>query len=531
MNEPLVSFKDLIIYLKSIYKYMADKRLTLGKNIESRVTQKNTAQAYWQLRPLWNQYLELYEPLPTTLIGYLQKYPKEDQDEFYQRAKTCTQINIMDYCIDFLCSMLFSTSIQFTSETMQDEVDSFTQNCNSSGDTLTEYLREIIAPATLLYGSVDVMVDKPSLTGLTPNSLADEQAMGINMPYCYIIPPLNRMDWIQDNQGNYIYLKCQDVINTQLAAQMGIIDERQFQVWTLTEIAQYNNKGFLIGNVMPNPYNFIPAITFTYKKSQRFYNNRIGVSYVKDILDMQKMMLNIISLIFDYHQSVNFPTRVFIQDTDEGEPLPTDEVKEMGTHRGVNLLGESDFKLVSPDPSGAHEMQCFLDKLFQTALLVCNCPNDAMTSKSHTTEGSIKTSYAKLYNFLTNVSRHFGKSAKQVVELSLKLKGYSDDEIKKAKVTVTWDTNWSFEALSDNLQNLILMKTALSGLVSTAEKEFAKRVIAPELFNSSKWDEMVKEIDETEPPQPLVEPMPSAGVVEPLISKSGQEPAVSEDND
>ena len=37
--------------------------------------------AYWFFRPIWVDALNLYEPLPDTLVTYLKKYAKEDKQE------------------------------------------------------------------------------------------------------------------------------------------------------------------------------------------------------------------------------------------------------------------------------------------------------------------------------------------------------------------------------------------------------------------------------------------------------------------
>jgi hypothetical protein len=156
------------------------------------------ATTYSQLRPFWIDCLNLKEPLPGTLTQYLCKYTKEDDIEFSERVKRLAQLNLVDIISDIYLSMLFSTTVQIDSENHQDEVDAFVANCNAQGDGLVDWFREVVGPNALTYGVCDVFVDLPSAkTDIA--SLDQQRQAGVDQPYCYVVPPLNRVNWTLDD--------------------------------------------------------------------------------------------------------------------------------------------------------------------------------------------------------------------------------------------------------------------------------------------------------------------------------------------
>ena len=197
---------------------------------------------YWQMRNFWTDCLNLKEPLPTCNALYLNRYLKEDPEEFAQRIKRIAQVNFVDIIDDAYCSMLFSTDIRITSQKFEPQVQSFLNSCNQQGDTLQEYFREMVAPASFLYGIVDVFVDLPTVSEEIATVQQASDA-GLDAPYCYIVPPLNRTAWNLDGARNYTLYRSEDIINTQISGQMAVRDEKQYQEWTPEKVTLYDAKG------------------------------------------------------------------------------------------------------------------------------------------------------------------------------------------------------------------------------------------------------------------------------------------------
>src|SRR5262249_6976650 len=97
-----------------------------------------------------------------------------------------------------------------------------------------------------------------------------------------------------------------------------------------------------------------------------------------------------------------------------------------------------------------------------------------------------------LFNRLSRISKHFEKALRQIVETSLKVRGIDPTE---AQVSVQWDTNFAYEAFDNAIAQLAALREAVGDMSPTAEKEMAKRVLAPVLYSSGKMDTIDKELD------------------------------------
>ena len=477
-----------------------------SKPLPTKVNKTSHSVAYWQMRTQWIDALNLKEPLPGTLARYLYKYPREDDDEFAERLKRLAQVNFVDAVIEFYCAMLFSTNVQIASEKYPDEVKSFAADCTGQGDSLVDYFRDMVAPNAFLYGITDVFVDLPAAMD-APISLQAQRESGIDQPYCYIVPALNRTRWDIGTDGSYSMYVSEDVINTQVAAQMGIQDPRQRQEWTeetewradkVTVTEKEGAKKPKQISETPNPFGLIPAVSVTPLASMRFFNDRIGVSLVKDIVPLQKLVLNLMSLLMDAQENSNFAQRYIIQDTSNGDMPPEEgELKEAGPKRGVVLYGaNSKFGIASPDASGAEAMRMYLndiiDRIYQSAFIEAGTDQN----KTHQSAQTIRSNNARLYNRLSKISKNLEKSMKRVVEMSLRVRGIDP---KEAKVSVQWDTNFSYEAFVSALEELSLLRETAGDISTTLVKEFVKKTVGPEVYNSGKIDEIMAEIDKWQP--------------------------------
>lgn len=451
--------------------------------------------AYYRMRPSWTDYLNLKEPLTGAfgvndgLADFLNRYAKEDNTEWTERLKRLAQVNFVDLVIDQYCAMLFSTSVVVRASQYQDRVDDFVDSCNLQGDTLQDYLREIVFPTAFTYGTCDVFVDLPSVSresrGAKPLTVADEKSLGLNRPYAYVVPPLNRQRWKLDDAQQYVEYMSTDIINTQIQAGAQIKDKHQYNYWTPETVQIYDEAGKVIDE-RPNPFGFIPAVTVIPIPSMRFYNDRIGKSLIADIAPLQKCVLNVMSLIFDFQENVNFATRVIIQDTENpGDEIPEENsLKELGNHRGLLLKGKgSKFETVTPDAAGINAMCSYLDQLIDQIYRAAFLPSDSNYNKTHQTGETIQKNHSQLYNRLQRFAKYGEKAVRQMVEMALKVQGLDPDE---AEVVVTWNTNFAMDNFISKVEELIQLKIAMSDMAPEAVSEYAKKVVEPQLYTSGK---------------------------------------------
>lgn len=454
----------------------------------------NGNQLYWQMRSFWTDALSLKEPLPSTLSFYLKKYAKEDDAEFVERVKRIAQVNFVDLIVDSYCSMLFSTDIRIESAKYQDKVAAFVNRCNLQGDTLKDYFRELIAPAAFTFGLVDVFCDMPEVTGLV-ETVAQQQAAGANLPYCYMVPPLNRTAWSLSDARDYTMYRSQDVINTQISSTATNNDEKQYSEWTLDSVTVYDHQGNPVKEARKNPFGFIPAVTVTPLPTMRFYDDRMGLSLVQDVVPLQKLVLNLLSLIYDFHESVNFATRVLKQDTTDGDEPPTEgEMAEGGNKRGIIIRGkDSDYWTEIPDSAGVVAMCGFLQEIIDRAYQSVRIPSDANTNKTHQSRGTIRGNLAPLYNRMVRISRHFEKAMRQVIETALRVQGIN---VSDAGVTVTWGNNFAFEAFINAVEEATAFKALAQDMAPTAVASIVKKAFGSQIYDTATIKSAETEIDQ-----------------------------------
>ena len=468
---------------------------------------KSQSTAYWYFRPFWTDCLNLYEPLPSTLAGYLRKYEKEDEIEFANRCSSLAQINMIYLIVEATISMMFSTNIQIKSKKHQDAVDLFVNNCTPQGDKLVDFLREQLAPSAFTYGFTDVVVDKPDDAA---DKLSVEQAKARGLaPYVYLIPPLNRYNWSVDPNGNFDMYRSEDVLNTEIQGDMNLggsaTEKKEYQVWTTQVVDRYDSAGNQTSS-KPNPYGYIPIVTCApVSRSLRYPNERLGRALIQDVIPLQKLIINIMSLIYDFHESSNFPLRVLKQDTTQGDEPPTaEEIEEQGNKRGLIVRGaQSDYNIISPNPSGVNAMLDYLQQLIERCYQQVMMPSDSNMNKTHTSGNSIRSNMAVLFNKLTTYTRRMERTTKEIVDMALRVQGLDPIE---ADVRVTWDTNFSYESFTNAQQQLSLVIQNLGDKSPTAVAEFSKKVMSPQLFGSPQLEKVISELDEwSKKPIPVVD--------------------------
>jgi hypothetical protein len=273
-----------------------------------------------------------------------------------------------------------------------------------------------------------------------------------------------------------------------------LTDKQQFTQWTPDTVTRLDGEGKLVGEIAPNPYGFIPAVSVMPISSKRFYSDRIGISLVKDVLPLQVVALNLISLILDFHEAVNFGQRVIVQDTSNGDEPPEEgELKEMGNKRGLILRGkDSKFSIETPDAAGVESMRGFLCEMIDRAYQSVLIPSDSNLNKTHQSAQTIRSNLSQLYNRLASISKHYEKATKQLIEMALRVQGIDPAE---ANVSVSWDTNFSYEAFINAVQELQALRQAVGDISPTAIKEMAKLVVGPRLYTTGKMDAIIAEID------------------------------------
>ncbi len=457
--------------------------------------------AYYQLKPKWTDLLNLYEPTPGQIGSFLRSHPSEDPDEFAVRAQSACQINAIKVIVEFYKSMLFSGDPRITSTKYQTQVQAIEKKATLQGDSLKDFLADNVFPMGALYGVVDVFCDVPNIMAV---SLADQIAKGV-MPYLFTIQPLNRVRWSMEDDGTYSFYQSEDIIDTEIASQFDLRDRTQYQQWTPDVMRLVSKNGQVLAEV-PNPFGLIPAVPFIPLNSLRFADDALGVSLVDEQLDLQRELLNTLSLIADFHRSINFAMFTVTQDVDDGEePAQEGELDEMGNNRAMMLKGKgSRAEFVSPSAEGVRSMYEYVDRLVTWMFQLALVPMSASDIKTHTSANTIRSNLSQLYNRLTKYSRSLEKATKRIIELSLKVQGIDPAD---AGVQVQWNTNFSYESFANAIEQIAAFRDAVGDMSETAVKQLVIKMVQGELYSSGKMDTIESEINAwKQQPPPAAQP-------------------------
>ena len=284
-----------------------------------------------------------------------------------------------------------------------------------------------------------------------------------------------------------------------------------------------------------NPFGFVPAVSVIPLPTMRYYEYRMGISLVQDVVPLQKTILNLISLILDFHESVNFAMRVLKQDTSNQDDPPTEgELQEQGNRRGLLIRGaNSDYKIVTPDVRGVEAMCNFLQELIERAFQSVRIPSDANVNKTHQSRGTIRGNMAPLYNRMVRISRHFEKAMRQTIEMALRIQGIDP---KEAGVQVQWGNNFAFDSFINAIEEATAFRNLAQDLAPTAVAAIVKKSMGAQIYDTDAIADAEKEVDEwvkrakASNEIPPVPQQVGKGKKGSLLPSAGQEPTLQKQN-
>lgn len=448
--------------------------------------------AYRKLQLQHKDASKLYEPEPGQVAGYLNRNATEDAEEFSSRAASAYQINLLRDGVLFYQSQLHASDGKVTCDTYEDIVNGIVANFTLSGKSMWDFARDEITPNAFLDGSVDIFGDLTQ-PATAPISLAEELASEAYQPYYYVTHWLNRVQWTVGDDGEYLFYQSKDIENTEVNPGMGIQQVDRYAIWTPETYCKYDTKGKLQSEV-PNPYGFIPAVTCIPFESRNFPNNKIGIPLIQDAIELQKNIINKLSLIDNFHSQCSFSIGVLKDGRDNVDPgqQPEDdnqETESLGNNRLVKVVGaNSDFNFRAPDPRSVLAMQDWLLSQVDQGYRSMGMPINSVDVKTHTSANSIKATLGQTRYRLRLIAASLERTLKSCIDMGLRLKGL--DPVK-ANVKVSIDKTFSLEALMDGLVELKAMRDAAVDQISrTYYGKYTEAVMARAVDSPEAGDEV-----------------------------------------
>lgn len=171
--------------------------------------------------------------LQTAVDRFLYKRTFELLDAYMERARRLSYTPLIGTCIGWYQSFLFRRAPEVEIPVKDPFYDAFKEDADRKGTSYVDVWRTALEHL-LLYGRTWVQIDAPK-PDVEPQSLLDEQTMGLDQPYVFVHNPRQIVNWGEDSLGNlnWVLTKHVETPNDFLS------DAKPKFVWTL-----YDRQGY-----------------------------------------------------------------------------------------------------------------------------------------------------------------------------------------------------------------------------------------------------------------------------------------------
>ncbi len=200
-------------------------------------------------KAMWRKYRDLYvggEQLKANAAIYLEPRQKEPGPVYEERLSKVFYENYIGSIIDWYAATLFrrepAIHIEGVSEAGRKFFNTFTEDCDLKGTTLTDMFRRLMVDA-LVYGSGYVLADFPKVNG-TIETRAEEEAYGASRAYLVDCSPDSIINWSLDERGNYEWVVIRNTSLTKATVESAewqeetrwlYYDKQQYRVYRLVK--------------------------------------------------------------------------------------------------------------------------------------------------------------------------------------------------------------------------------------------------------------------------------------------------------
>lgn len=204
-----------------------------------------TSVAYDRLRPVRESIEDFYAGgyvLAENVGKYIPKLLGENPKRYSDRIRSGAYVNYFAQITDYYASALFTQELavrppsdaadasSLGAEPSDDDVyTQFSKNADGNSRTLNEVLRDVVITA-LKQQSAWLHVEMPPPAPVV--SRADEEALGLGLPYLFEVPHEQVIDWDYDDDGELTYVVVQQ--RKQLKGPPGARKNKireTFEVW------------------------------------------------------------------------------------------------------------------------------------------------------------------------------------------------------------------------------------------------------------------------------------------------------------
>lgn len=264
---------------------------------------------YTAKKEQWEFYLLSYEGGPDYVSEKtLFKHQREHQADYQDRKDRAYYTNYCQALVDFVPEFIYSQGVQRQApKDLQPIFDNFKKDVDRSGSALDPFM-ESVAEEARIFGHAWVGVDLPQRPVDTAGeelSLAKAEQLGLTVPYFYHVRPLEVLDWITDQFGNYLYLKRKEIYWEKAGRRLGFRKIERYTEWyqdqvviSKIDISDTEKEKLLPKEKSANVWGILPFVQFFYKRSK--FNKDLGVSFLTDIAYQNRAVFNQTSYLEEF---------------------------------------------------------------------------------------------------------------------------------------------------------------------------------------------------------------------------------------
>jgi hypothetical protein len=264
---------------------------------------------YKRMKDRWSFFLLAYEGGPDYVSDdTLFKHQREHPEDYRDRKDRAYYTNYCQALVDFVPEFIYSQGVQRQApKKLQPIFDNFKKNVDRSGTALDAFM-EAVAEEARIFGHTWVGVDLPARPVDVQGeelSLARAEELGLTVPYFYHVRPLEVLDWITDQFGNYLYMKRQEIYWEKAGKRTGFRKVERYTEWyqdtvviSKIDITDSEHERLLPKVKSTNEWSMIPFVQFFYKKSK--FNKDFGVSFLTDLAYQNRAVFNQTSYLEEF---------------------------------------------------------------------------------------------------------------------------------------------------------------------------------------------------------------------------------------
>jgi len=256
----------------------------------------------------------------------------ESSDDFEARLERAYYLNFCETVPAIYNNFIFKEKVERPSN---EEVESFRVNTDGRGTEMSDFVSRV-GYLSKVFGAMHVLVDMPQKAQDVTYTRRFVNENDIQ-PYCRLVYPHQLKDWSVDTEGNFQWVLIEDEYHRDADPTIERESEKIYLLMTKEEWRyedeegqpfKFEEEGRAVNGT--NELNFVPMITLYHKDID---DNRVGESMLKDIVYVNRIILNWSSCIDEMIERQTFSQLIIPDDGSLAEESETgdDPLKKLGT--------------------------------------------------------------------------------------------------------------------------------------------------------------------------------------------------------